>query len=64
MAQGLSRVEPEPVPYSTTTGGHTQSASALPATLYGLQTSANARWVHRQPATLKHPLSVAGKAQP
>lgn len=35
-----------------------------PDALCAPETSANARWVHRQPATLKHPLSVAGKEHP
>lgn len=50
-----------PVPYLTTKRGHRQSACAPPDTLCGSERSANARWVQRQPDTLKHPLSVAGK---
>jgi len=49
-------------PYQPAKAGHRQSASAPPHTLCGSVRSANARWVHRQPDTLKHPLSVAGKA--
>lgn len=50
-----------PVPYLTTKRGHRQSACAPPDTLCGSERSANARWVQRQPDTLKPPLSVAGK---